>query len=288
MAKNPNSSDTPESEVWNAIGVFEQILEAMPDDRASLEALAHAYEQIGDRTKAKEYSVRLLRLALGEGELDVASALSDKWRPYASEDIELKELIERTEAARQTQAVAEETPAASLGDGALAGEAPQESVSRRSASSISEELALAWHLLQNNELSQEEYAKTVHDLTEMSAAANAGTISLLHVLHARGSPHMGRIMVFMSKDCRAPIIALSGFEARQEAASLLQLPFMIRRGAMVFEVMGKHALVVAMNPCDKQLRKDIQQATGKECHFFMCTPADFDAVVERLKNTKTE
>ena len=61
MAKQPEkkSKEELEAEVWSAISAFEQILEAIPNDRASLEALSNTYEQIGDHTKAKEYMLRL-------------------------------------------------------------------------------------------------------------------------------------------------------------------------------------------------------------------------------------
>ncbi|MEI6217777.1 MAG: hypothetical protein WCP86_02660, partial [bacterium] len=56
--KHPTGGDQ-ESEVWSAIAAFEQILEAIPNDRTSLAPLAHAYEQIGDLARAKDYTVRL-------------------------------------------------------------------------------------------------------------------------------------------------------------------------------------------------------------------------------------
>ena len=62
------SSKELEEEIWSAISAFEQILEAMPNDRASLEALAHAYEQIGDQTRGLDYLIRLTQVVLEEGD----------------------------------------------------------------------------------------------------------------------------------------------------------------------------------------------------------------------------
>ena len=50
MAGKADNKKDLEAEIWNAINAFEQMLEAMPNDRVSLEALSHAYEQIGDHT----------------------------------------------------------------------------------------------------------------------------------------------------------------------------------------------------------------------------------------------
>ena len=53
--KNVRSKE--ESEIWDAIGAFEKIIEALPNDHISIEALAVAYEQVGDHDRAKHYGV---------------------------------------------------------------------------------------------------------------------------------------------------------------------------------------------------------------------------------------
>ena len=70
-----------EEEVWSAIGAFEQILEAMPEDRASLETLSHAYGQIGDHARAYEYVLRLGRVLLVEGDSGTGVVAGGPGRP---------------------------------------------------------------------------------------------------------------------------------------------------------------------------------------------------------------
>ena len=77
---------TPEEEVWSAIGAFEQILEQMPEDRASLDALWRAYERIGDRTRAGQYLVRLAHVHLKAGDRAAAEALRATLESYAADD----------------------------------------------------------------------------------------------------------------------------------------------------------------------------------------------------------
>jgi hypothetical protein len=61
---------------------------------------------------------------------------------------------------------------------------------------------------------------------------------------------------------------------------------MLKRGAMVFELLGKDALAVVMNPYDRQLRKDVEAMAGRKCHFFMTPPPEFDKALETvLKGT---
>ena len=82
-----------EEEVWSAIGAFEQILEAIPNDRASLEALLHAYEQIGDMVRSKEYLMRLARVLIEEGDFSAAGELIERLKAFSSEDPEAEALV---------------------------------------------------------------------------------------------------------------------------------------------------------------------------------------------------
>jgi len=50
----------------------------------------------------------------------------------------------------------------------------------------------------------------------------------------------------------------------------------------VFELLGTNALVVIMNPYNKQLRQDIEAAVGRKCHFFMALSSDFDQAINKV------
>jgi len=154
--------------------------------------------------------------------------------------------------------------------------------------SMPDELAFAWGLLEAKELTQEEYSSVVQDLTEMSSVDSATTVSVIHVLEGRAFKNLEKVIGFVSKECGAPIISLSSFELRHEATSLLSPDFMMKRGVMVFEVLGKDALVVVMNPYDRQLRKDTETMSGRRCHFFMTLPSEFDRALESVISGKLD
>lgn len=277
MAAKQKKKEDLEAEVWNAISAFEQILEAMPNDRASLEALSHAYEQIGDLTKAKDYIVRLANIVLEENDTEIAAALIDKLKVYAAEDSDIAELLSRIESVSEA-APKEKTPAKS---GEKGGE--KKASQARATFNMAEELAMAWNLLEAKQLSQEEYASVVQDLTEMSAGESAATISVLHVLEARGFKSLEKIIGFLVKECRAPFVTLSCFDLQTEAVQLIPYEFSLRRGALVYELMGKNALAVVMNPYDKQLRQDVESITGMKCHFCLALPSDFDQTLLKIQ-----
>jgi len=283
MAKKTDESQADlEAQVWNAIAAFEQILEAMPDDRSSLETLAHAYTHIGDRTRAKDYLVRLARVVLAEQDAEAAVSLPEQFADFGC-DPEIDELLPRLQAlAGNADAVA--TDAATAMTPEEAGQQVAKAARGRLAFSVADELALAWSLLEDGQLTQDDYSAVAHDLSEMSTAAGHMTISVLHVLENRAYKHLERVIAHIATRCQAPVITLHCFDPPRQALELLPLEFVVRRGAVVFDFIKDDALVAVMNPLDQRLRADVAAQTGRICHFFTTQATAFDTLVNKIRD----
>ena len=268
-----------EEEVWNAIAAFEQILEAMPNDRASLEALCHAYEQIGDHTRAKDHVIRLVDVLVEEGDGEAAKRLSERLITYSDGDRRVVDALNKL-GAMGGGAVAKGAPSAT----ASSGSAP----TKGKAFSLAEELSFAWSLLEEKLLTQEEYGSLVQDLTELSARDNSQTISVLHALELRGHKGLERVLAAVSKSCGTPLILLNSFDVPRAAMSLLPMDFMMRRGVLPFDFVSDDLLVVVMNPFDKQLRRTIKDMTGRNCHFYLTIPSEFDGTLSKIREALEE
>ncbi len=295
--QNRENMETSEAEIWNAIAAFEKILEVMPDDRSSLETLYHAYEHIGDRAQALEYLLRLSKIVVDERDSEAAAFITDKFDEYGTSDERIAEqqallrsvvqvAVSDAQIQRQDEETSEssaDTPEAHPKTLVLSpdyGEPVrgEEQVRFR----VADELSFAWRLFESGEITQDEYASVAHDLAELSVDGHLSTVSVLHALEGRAFSGMERVMGYVSRESKTPIISLQSFEPPPEACQLLSKTFVIRRGAFVFDFLQNDALVVVMNPFDRKLRTDIQSATGRNCHFFMALPRDFDAMVASL------
>jgi len=276
---NPAESET---EVWNAIAAFEKILEAIPDDRSSLETLSHAYEHIGDRARALEYLLRLGGIVARERDAAAAAHLVDKLEGYGTSDAQVAAVVEMLRplvAQAKVLQTARDADAADAFRAELAVPAPRDvPVKFR----VADELSFAWKLFEAGEISQEDYASVAHDLAELSIDKHLSTVSVLHVLDGRAFAGMERVMGYVSRESKTPIISLAAFELQPETASMLSAEFVIRRGALVFGLLKDDALVAVMNPFDHSLRADVEKATGRACHFFMAVPGEFDAAVAAM------
>lgn len=273
-----------ESEVWAAIAAFEQILEAMPNDRASLDALADAYEQIGDLAKAKEYLVRLGGVLIEEGDVAAAQGILEKVRVYAADDSDVEDLIAQIEALGGP--VPLELPKAKKEEPKPGRKGLPKGV--RAAFNMADELSCAWNLMEAGELSQEEYASVVQDLTEMSSSESEHTISVLHVLEGRQFKSLDKIMGYIAKQCETPIVSLASFELRTDVFSIIPTEFAVKCGAIAFETLGDDVLVALLNPYNLQVRKDVKLIVERTCHFFLAMPSQFDQMVEKGKEALAE
>ncbi len=276
---NDTAEKTPEeveSEVWVAISAFEQILEAMPNDRASLDALAHAYEQIGDLTRAKDYLGRFAQVLLDEKDAAACEELLPKLEKFAEMDPALADKVvrigsllkESQEAAAVAPQKSDEPP-------------PVLSGSPGSGFKMSDEMSFAWNLSEAHQITEEEYSGIVQDLTEMSSAAATTTVSVLHVMEHRAFKNLDKIVAFVSEECGTPFLSLQSFSVRKAAFAKLPRDFMVRRGVLIFDFLGQDALAVILNPYNTALRKEVESMAGQTCHFFMTLPSEFDQTLGR-------
>ena len=276
--RNPIRDESKIDDERSALQTFERILEIMPDDRGALEATILAAEACGEREIAIGHRLHLVDVLLAEGDMAAVCEHADILR--GEEDSRARAWIEIFDAGQSLPPSA--ASSLDLRDELLRSAAPPP----RSTFNISDEIDLAWKLFEHREISQEEYAGLVSDLTEMSASHNGGTVSVLHALEAGHHKSQERILSFLAQEAEetgTPYISLSCFTMRSELANMLPDPFMVNRGAIVFELLGKDRLVAILNPFNLSLRADIQQLCGFPCHFYLAKASEFDDALNRLR-----
>ncbi len=276
--RKPVRDEAKIEEERSALQTFERILEIMPDDRGALEAAILAAQACEEPEIALTHRLHLADILLAENNLQ---ALSEHVAMLREDDHpRARAWVEAFDAGNGIPSSLSEEDIAR----AQQGRAPMPPP--RSTFNISDEIDLAWKLFEHHEISQEEYAALVRDLTEMSASHNGGTVSVLHTLEASQHKSQDRILSFLaqeSEETGSPFISLSCFTMRPDLAHLLPADFMVNRGAIVFETLGREKLVALLNPFNQALRADVQQLCASPCHFFLARASEFDNAIARLK-----
>jgi hypothetical protein len=258
-----------ESEVWNAITAFQEILNAIPGDRTALETLFEAYDHLGDRNKALQYLMQLAEQVNGESDPDIL-----KWVHQS--------LHRLGQGVDQAQQLADQIER-SLVDLGVSDSGQRAGRMSSAKKDIEGEMELAWRLLQAEEITQEEYSVIAQDLSENSTKNVEVPVTVLHVLHDRTFKNMQRILVFLSRESGAPLIALSDFELNRAAVTLLPGVFRLDKGALPFELIGEEVMVAVLNPCNEALQRQVEQTVGRPCHFYLVEASDYDAALTRVQ-----
>lgn len=278
-----------ENEVWEAIAAFEQIVDVMPEDRASLEALIHAYAHVGDQVKAREYLIRYGHVIVEQKDLHVARDLVEQLSPMR-DDSNVVALLDRLEMMLGVGP-------GSSSEVATGGDAPVVEAAVASAPvhvewgdifEVGDELQLAWQLFDAGEMTQDEYSMVVQDLSDMVSASGGVTVSVFHILEVRTSKALDRLLGYVAKEAPAPLVSLECFGLPISTVYQIPQAFMVRHGVMLFEQMGKEGMLVMMNPYNTRLRDYIQNRLGMTCHVYLAEPREFDAALTRAAQLQME
>jgi hypothetical protein len=276
--------DALREEARQALQTFEHILEIMPDDQGTLEAVIMAAEQCGEREKAMNARMRLVEALLVQDEHELAGEHLEVMR--ASEDPAVQAwLVAHDQKQRQAPAAGPAAPTSKAAPETTAAKPSRAAKTIPVKADISGEIDLAWKLMEAEKISQEEYASLVKDLTEMSASPRLDTVSVLHALEAGHHKNLEGILAFISQAARAPYVAPSCFTMRAELLPFLPDNFIIARGAIIFDMMGKELLVALLNPFNTSTRHEVEQLTGRTCHFYLTRASEFDLAHKRLKDS---
>ena len=269
----------PESDqnLANTIEMLEQILEVMPQDVDALKALYNANLQNGNELRSFEYLNLLIEVAVGAGNLELFNYLLGELptfeRSYPSEVIASISRIKTLLGDHQ------------INQGDLDSSPRKESRNdpQHVEVDIGEELAFAWRLYEENQLSQDEYSTVLHDLTEVSSKELDVPISVLHVLTDRGFSNITHIMLHISSRSGMPFIALNNFELDPKAVQSLELDYPAHEGVLPFGFMGNDLMVGMLNPFNSGLIDRVEKESGHRCHTFLVEPADYDAALTKLR-----
>lgn len=264
MADEKQSMD---SDLADSIEMLERILEVMPQDIMALKALYSAYNQGGFPDRAFEYLCQLSNVVCEESNVEVGGFVAKHMPEFAE-----KHPTEVAAQLAQIRALTSPEPEVA---------APSPRI-RVADVDISEELALAWKLYEENQLSQEEYSSILSDLTEISSKELDVPISVLHVLNDRGFNQMNRIMNYMSSRSGVPCISLLNFELPEKVGSVLPMDVATHDGALPFGFFGDDLLVAVLNPFNNMLMDKVEKFSGHRCHAYLVAPADYDAALGKL------
>ncbi|QHI70838.1 GspE/PulE/PilB domain-containing protein [Tichowtungia aerotolerans] len=274
-----DSNMNTQGDLEQTVIMLEQILEVMPDDLFTLRALYETSLKLAQPEKAFDALTRLDDQSRAAQNSDMIDFVLNQYATIADDSPEVQGRISRLQEIKNvTDLMAEEAIA----------DVPKKTADGESSSAtrMDAEMALAWELFQDEQLSQEEYSNVLHDLTEMSANRMGVPVTVLHILHDRQFSRFERLMTHLCQKSSIPVMALSQFEENEEVCRMLPTEFISRNGAMPFAKVGDDLLVGVLNPLDKSLMEEAEALCGRRCHPYLVAPDDYDLQLQKVKQAE--
>ena len=225
-----------------SLAEFEQILEVMPGDLATLEFLCLGYERLGERDRLERFRSLLAEARrLGDG-------TCAKSRPAA--EAESDELL----------------------DARFAG---------HEAAVLAETALLAW-LEFNGAIDKDLSDRVGEQLQGLGVATGEFLISALAVLEAENPAAAEAAALCIADDTHLPPIALEAFDQYLTLARELPERLVRVRGVVPFGKVADETLVALANPLDKDLQQALSAYFGGKCHFYFAPPSSLAIALSRL------
>ena len=282
----------PEHSIGETIEAFRGILDVFPEDMGALESIFEACVQ-GDRKEdALKYGLDLAERLGEQGDWKRVRNITGRLLEMGIDD-------ERVEVLHQNavDVAGEEAEAASpvhdieapVGEGEkpASGAAPEKTGPATLKRDLSGELDLAWMLLQNEVITEEQYEKAISGLTEsQSSSKSTASICLLQELASIDRVKMDRVLGFLSAETNTPFIDIDRFELSEELIELIPLQDARRYGIVPFGVMKDELMVATLNPVDENVRTQVHRYFGRRIHFFLCAPDALQSLLDGLESQK--
>ena len=253
------------------IAYFEQMREAMPYDRTTLEFLAVAYEQIGEPEKRRLALIELASVLLKENDLDAAEHIADRLEMYEEADAKAAALKVR----------AMRVPAPSLVPEAAPEEKPSDTV-QAIREGIKAEIALAETLARGHIIDEKPAAQLAASIGSLPESEKPFLVSALAALDREDPAAAQRAAAFIADTASAPPIPLEAFDPAPALVKKIDENLARVRGAIPFAELGDTLLVAILNPLDDALRRKVEKSAGRPCRFYLAAPGAVEALAERI------
>lgn len=258
------------------IAYFEQILQMMPEDRATLEFLCIAYPQVGDHAKYQQTLVKLAQVLVKERDLDGANKLLEDLKKRNDPEIKAVELkIRAMLAPFLGDAVILDSPGGEGAGGSGVG------FNDRLAAIKAEVSLVRW--LESNRVVEQELAQKVCDqLQAFGTVPGEFLISAMVVLERESSVVADAAAACIADATQIPPIALEMFDQYTTLVKEMPEKIVRIRGVVPFGKVADEILVALANPMDQELRHDVSMYFGGKCHFFFAPPQSLSIVLGKL------
>lgn len=263
--------------------IYEQVLEKMPGDEFSIEALIDIYEKIEDREKVGELKSRLKRIESGEEVKPVTNTIKSRTSSF-SISVNTNKVSNRKVNLKSRPAISDPVPPSWRKKNQ---ELDQIKMTKALADlvftlqySLKSQVDLMVRLFHVELVNRRQYSKVVYQLSEHKFSRNPTKPQMVvHMLEACKGVEMDKVQYFLSRKSRLPYIDISLVDFNKKLYELLPETLIFNHGIVIFKRVGKDYCIAVLNPLNNELMEKTSYLLGSKVHFFITSASEFDIYI---------
>jgi hypothetical protein len=261
--------------------VYEQVLETMPNDKFSIQALIDIYKEVGDVEKQSHYE----KLLCGDG-TDAQAKTNSK-----STVRQVQITVNNTKANRQVSlqsrpSVSDPVPTNWRRKGQ---ELDQIKLTKALADlvfkmqyALKSQVDLLISLYDVGVLNGRQLSSIMYKLSEHKFARDPQKPEMvMHMLEACPGIDLNKVYYFLSRKTNLPYIDLSVMPYNSKLYDLFPTSLVYNQGIVVFKKIVSDYCIAVLNPLNIELMQQTGLLLNENVHFFLTSAREFDLFLKK-------
>lgn len=265
--------------------IYEQVLEKMPGDAFSIEALIDIYSKMGDDEKVTVLRGNLEKIEKGEKIKPVTNSIKSRTSSY-SISVNTNRMANRQVSLKSRPAVSDPVPPSWRRKNQ---ELDQIKMTKALADlvftlqySLKSQVDLMVRLYDVELLTKNQYSKIVYQLSEHKFPRNPPKPKMVvHMLEECSGIEMEKVQYFLSRKSNLPYIDISILPFTLKLYELLPETLMYNHGVVIFKKIGSAYCIAVLNPLNTELMQKTAELLGTNVHFFITSAEEFDTYLRK-------
>ena len=278
-------TDIEKKNLLESAKIYEQVLEKMPGDEFSIEALIDIYEKIEDHDKVNELKSRLEKIESGEKVKPVTNTIKSRTSSF-SISVNTNKASNRKVNLKARPSISDPVPPSWR---KKSQELDQIKMTKALSDlvftlqySLKSQVDLMVRLFHVELLSRQQYSKIVYQLSEHKFSRNpAKPQMVVHMLEACSGVEMEKVQYFLSRKSRLPYLDISLIEFNKKLYELLPETLIFNHGIVIFKRVAKDYCIAVLNPLNNELMVKTAYLLGSNVHFFITSADEFDKYLRK-------
>lgn len=265
--------------------IYEQVLEKMPGDEFSIEALIDIYEKVDDQDKVAELKSLLKKIESGEEVKPVTNTIKSRTSSF-SISVNTNKVSNRKVNLKARPSISDPVPPSWRKKNQ---ELDQIKMTKALSDlvftlqySLKSQVDLMVRLFHVELLTRKQYSKIVYQLSDHKFSRNPSKPQMVvHMLEACSGVEMEKVQYFLSRKSRLPYLDISLLDFNKKLYELLPETLIFNHGIVIFKKVASDYCIAVLNPLNNELMEKTAYLLGSNVHFFITSAVEFDRYLRK-------